>query len=326
MHTRELIRINQRATALLIGSRPGSEYAGVNDRQALLDREAKLCAVRAFVDRHDPDIIFTIAGMTCEAESMGAEYETGDYGQPILRRSPLSQSISASELHCAPLKSSPLCTSVIDSLRDLAASYPRKIVGTTLTGPLSIAGQLLGMERMLLLSVEHPAALRAILRVLTGRVMEFMGAQIGAGARYVSINEPAGSLLSPGGFREICLPFLKEIFAAITLPNHLHICGHVQNHLRVLRETGAHAISIDSCVDLQTAGRIFAPDIVTLGHIDCTGALLRGTPAEVAEETRTMLARMAEIKNYIPATSCGLPRATPAANIQAFLDVVRSIS
>jgi uroporphyrinogen-III decarboxylase len=115
-------------------------------------------------------------------------------------------------------------------------------------------------------------------------------------------------LLSPDSFCDICLPFLREIFDAITLPNHLHICGHVNKHLSVLRETGAHAISIDACVDLEAAARIFAPNTVALGHIDCTGVLLRGSPAEVAKTTVLMLNAMSGFDNYI----------------QAFLDVVRS--
>jgi MtaA/CmuA family methyltransferase len=309
--------------AILIGSRPGAEYAGINDRQALLDTEAKVRAVRSFVDRHDPDIVFTIAGMTCEAESMGACYEINDYGQPILRRSPLWNSLSAEELRPAPLKSSPLCTGVIDSLRALAQAYPSKLVGATLTGPVSIAGQLLGLERMLLLSIEHPPALRAILRVLTTRVIEFMEAQVAAGARYVSINEPSGSLLSPESFREICLPFLREILSATDLPNHLHICGHVRRHLDILATTGAQAVSIDACVRLKDAGQAFGQGVFALGNIDCTGVLLRGSPSEVTRATRQMLSSMKGISSYIPATSCGLPRATPADNIQAFLDAVR---
>ena len=324
MHIRELIRLNGRRTAILIGSRPGSEYVGVGDRQALMNLDDKLRCVHAFVARHDPDIIFTIAGLTCESESMGAQYEVGDFGQPILRRSPLSQTISAGELRSAPLESSPMCVGVIDSIRELSRFYPEKIVAATITSPLSTAGQLLGLERMLLLSIEHPAALRAILEVLTTRVIEFIQAQVEAGARYVSVNEPSGSWLSPGSFREICLPFLQEIFKTVTLPNHLHVCGNVNRHLDALRETGAQAISVDSMVDLKAAARVFAPDIVACGHIDTTGVLHRGTPAEVARATAQMLDTMRGLDNYIPATSCGIPRTTPPENLNAFLNVVRS--
>jgi uroporphyrinogen-III decarboxylase len=91
-----------------------------------------------------------------------------------------------------------------------------------------------------------------------------------------------------------------------------------------MKETGAQAISIDACVDIASAGSVFAPQCVTLGNIDSAGVFLRGTPAEVARATTLMMDAMAGISDYIPATSCGFPRATPAANIDAFLEVVRS--
>jgi uroporphyrinogen decarboxylase len=324
MHTRELVRIDGRRSAILIGSRPGAEYAGVSDRDALLDLPSKIRAVRAFVDRHDPDVILTIAGVMNEAESLGARYQFSDAGQPTLLFSPLSETSDADALHPAPLGDSPLCAGVIDSVRELARLYPRKIVGASLLGPVSVAGQLLGVERMLVLSIENPVRLRALLHVLLERVLEFMQAQVAAGARYLSISEPSGSLLSPESFSENCLPFLKELFAAVTVPHHLHICGQTKNHLEKMKESGAQAISIDACVDISAAGRAFAPQCVTLGNIDSAGVFLRGTPGEVARATATMMDAMADIEEYIPATSCGFPRATPAANIDAFLETVRS--
>jgi uroporphyrinogen decarboxylase len=296
----------------------------VSDRDALLDLPSKVRAVRAFVDRHDPDVIVTIAGVLNEAESLGAKYRFNESGQPTLLFSPLGETCDAGALGHAPLADSLLCSGVIDSVRELARLYPRKIVGATLLGPVSVAGQLMGVERMLVLSVEDPAGLRALLRVILERVLQFMEAQVAAGARYISISEPSGSLLSPDSFRENCLPSLKELFAAVTLPHHLHICGQTKNHLALMKESGAQAISIDACVDIAAAGRAFAPRCVTLGNIDSAGVFLRGTPGEVARAATDMMDAMADIAEYIPATSCGFPRTTPAANIDAFLETVRS--
>jgi uroporphyrinogen-III decarboxylase len=91
-----------------------------------------------------------------------------------------------------------------------------------------------------------------------------------------------------------------------------------------LKETGAQGISIDACVDIAAAGRAFSPQSVTLGNIDSAGVFLRGSPGDVARATTIMMDAMAGIGEYIPATSCGFPRATPAANVDAFLEVVRS--
>ncbi len=323
MRTLDLIDRLRRKPVILIGSRPGAAYAGLTDRQTLEDVDAKVLAVRAFAERHDPDIVFTITGMFAEAESLGASVEVGDNGYPRLLSSPLGGGLEAERLQEAPLLQSRHCRDIVESIRRLSAAYPQKLVTATVNGPVTVAGQLLGLERMLLLTIENPHALRGILPKVTRRLIEFMEAQVRAGARYVSINEPSGSLLPPAAFRELCLPRLQELFRAATRPNHLHICGQTNGHLEALAEVGAHAVSVDAMVDMERAARLFGPQTAVCGQLESAGVLLRGTAAEVARETAAMLDRMSRHPNYIPATSCAVPRSTPAENVQAFIDTVR---
>ncbi|UCB46910.1 MAG: hypothetical protein JSV25_05685 [Spirochaetota bacterium] len=324
--TLELINGSSEKLSILIGSRPGALYAGLTDREIFEKTEKKVQAVKAFVERHNPDIIFTIAGMTSEAESLGAEVLVRDEGSPLIKQSPLYENPDPSRLVPISLQDSPLCRTLIRSVRILSGLYPDKIVSASVNGPLTVAGQLMGLEQLLIHSVDNPDLVRELLAPVTSRIIELMNAQIDAGARYLHVAEPTGSLLSPSLLSGIGLSYLQELFAEVKVPNHLHMCGDTTAHLEVLRETGAGAVSVDSMVDMKKAAGLFGSSMAICGNIDAAGVLLRGTPEEVALTTRAMLEKMTSVKSYIPASSCGIPGLTPPENIDAFTKTVRTFS
>jgi uroporphyrinogen decarboxylase len=104
------------------------------------------------------------------------------------------------------------------------------------------------------------------------------------------------------------------------------MCGDVSAHLEVLAETGADGVSVDTMVDMEKAAGVFGPGMAVFGNIDAAGVLLRGSPEEVERETRSMLKRMASVKGYIPASSCGIPGHTPPENIESFTRTVRQFT
>jgi len=324
MKTTDLMKKSSRMLCILIGSRPGSEYAGLTDRELFENVENKVQAVEAFAKRHDPDIVFTIAGMNSEAESFGAKVLMKENGSPYVAESYLSDKPDPSRLIPMPLHSSPLCTTLIESIRMLSERLPDKLVAATLNGPFTVLGQLLGLDRLLLLSVDNPQLMQKLLSPITKRIIELMNAQMEAGARYVHVAEPTGSLLSPNFFREINLPAIQELFSHVNVPNHLHICGDVNAHLEVLAQTGAGAISVDSMVDMKAAARLFGNEMAICGNIESAGVLLNGSAAQVKSATLSMLEQMDKFKNFIPASSCGIPRQTPPENIETFVKTVRA--
>jgi MtaA/CmuA family methyltransferase len=187
-----------------------------------------------------------------------------------------------------------------------------------------VAGQLIGLDRMLILSVEKPDYLKSVLEIVTERLLEYAKMQIECGVGFLHMAEPTGSLLSPPSFRNLCLPYLKTVFHGLPVPSFLHICGDTNRHLEALAETGANAVSVDSMVDMRRAASLFGPRTFVCGNISVAGIFLSGTPYDVEKETASILERMSGCSAYIPATSCGINRNVPEENIRAFLDTVRN--
>lgn len=319
----ELARKSPRRMAIVISSRPGARYAGFSDSDIMEDVEKKVASVLAFVERHDPDIVFSVAGMASEAESLGAVVRSAETGSQAIVQRPLAESGDLEPLKATSIEGSPLCESFLESLRRLSDRIPDRPVAGSLAGPLSVAGQLMGLDRLLVASVEEPDYLKSVLRVVTDRLLQYVIAQIECGAGFVNVAEPSGSLLSPSSFGELCLPFLREVFAAIPVPNFLHICGNTNRHLELLAETGADAVSVDTMVDMRRAAGLFGPRMGVCGNIAAAGVLFSGTPGEVREASASMLEGMSGFPTYIPATSCSVGRLVPEENIRAFLETVR---
>jgi uroporphyrinogen decarboxylase len=324
MRTLDYTENTDNRIAITIGSRPGIEYAGLSDREIMENVHKKVQAVSAFVSRHDPDIIFSIAGPMGEAQTLGARVSLPEFGSPVATFRPLENNDDLEQLtvDAAPC-SFMLCGTLVESIGVLAKMYPDKPVTATVIGPVTVAGQLMGVEKMLMKSVEARNFLEEVLDIVTERVIAILELQIEAGARHLHVADPISSLLSPVSFSALSLPFLEQVFKSVRVPNHLHICGNTNNHLPYLAKTAAHAVSVDTEVDMKKAAQIFGPEIAVCGQLASAGVLLRGTPEEVTDATKTMLQEMALYRNYIPATSCGMPRATPRENIQAFYNTVR---
>jgi uroporphyrinogen decarboxylase len=320
----EFARRSPRRVAIVISSRMGARYAGYSDMEIMEDPEKKTASVLAFVERHDPDIVYSIAGMAAEAESLGAVVRNDETGLQTFVKRPLAESDDLDCLKSTSIGDSLLCSSFLESLRLLTNKITDRPVAGSLAGPLSVAGQIIGLDKMLVLSVEKPGYLRKVLEIVTARLLEYMNMQIERGVGFVNVAEPTGSLLSPPSFRELCLPFLRSVFAGIRVPNFLHICGDTSRHLEALAETGANAVSVDAMVDMRRAADFFGPRVGVCGNIASAGVLISGTPEEVRETTASMLALMSGRDTYIPATSCSVGRNVPEENLRAFLETVRN--
>jgi MtaA/CmuA family methyltransferase len=320
----ELARRSKHRIAIIIGSRPGARYAGFTDREIMEDAEKKAASVLAFVERHDPDIVYSISGMASEAESLGAVVLNSENGSQAVVKRPLAESEDLDLLKSTSIGDSPLCACFLESLRLLSKKITARPVAGSIAGPLSVTGQLMGLDRMLVLSVEKPDYLKSVLRIVTERLLEYVKMQVEYGAGVFHVAEPTGSLLSPPSFRELCLPFLQAVFAGIPVPNFLHICGDTNRHLEALAETGAHVVGVDAMVDMRRAADIFGPRTGVCGNISVAGVLFSGTPKEVRGESASMLELMSGCATYIPGTSCGIGRNIPEENIRAFLDTVRN--
>ncbi len=213
------------------------------------------------------------------------------------------------------------------AVREVGHEVP---VTTALTCPFTNASFLVGAENIARLIYKDPATVHRLCEVSLEAGLNWAEAIIEAGGA-PSLTDPMSSstVISPAGFREFSLPYLKRLITYLHERGKkvtLHICGKTDRIWNDMAEAGADCISIDNEIDLGRAVDDVGDRVRLMGNVDPSEVMLQGTPEAVRKAVRTCVRKAGRSpKGYIVASGCSLPTETPFANIHAMLDAVREI-
>ena len=198
----------------------------------------------------------------------------------------------------------------------------------TLFSPLTIAHKLsihLPYEESL---SEHRSRLEAGLRAIVEGSKRFAQATLAAGADgfFFATQEANHDTLGDADFLALGKTYDLEVIRAIegqATFNLLHVC-RVNIMAEAVADYPVHAINWDSDhtrPSLGEARSVWTQALV--GGLDRHGAILRGTPDEVAAEVRQSIAAGGPA-GLIVSAGCALPVACPEANLRAARRAVES--
>ena len=175
----------------------------------------------------------------------------------------------------------------------------------------------------------RPEELAEVCRFTTAKILEYTRWLIAAGAQVICILEPSAVMLGPDQFEQFSAGYVRHINNSCKytgVATVYHTCGNTMHLVGKMVESGVDAVSLDSVdagVDLPAVAQALPAEVMVIGNINPTGALLRGRPADVEAEVTELLQRMAPYPNFVLSTGCDLPQETPLENIHAFMRVGR---
>lgn len=216
-----------------------------------------------------------------------------------------------------------------------------KIVRGPGTGPFSLAGHLMGLEKFLMelaMFEVNPdekveKALSHLMECTTEALVRFQKACIDAGADTVQAGDSLASLdmISPAIYTKWVFPYEKKFFAEINeygrekeVASILHICGDTTKILTQMADTGAQILEIDSKVDLKTAKKLVGDRVCLMGNIEPSAVLLQGTTTEVEKACRAAIEDSWRGGGFILGSGCEIPPKAPVENIKEMVSVGRS--
>lgn len=168
---------------------------------------------------------------------------------------------------------------------------------------------------------QHPDAARHVMKELTKATIEYLKAQVEAGAQVVQLFDSWSGLLSPEDFNEWAMPYLMEITKAIKdVPVILFAKGSWYALERLSYKSGATALGLDWTISPEFAREKTRNDIVLQGNFDPT-RLLSPIP-EIERQTKRMIDRFGT-KNYIANLGHGILPHIPVDHARAFVDTVK---
>ena len=190
-------------------------------------------------------------------------------------------------------------------------------VVSSIVGPFTLGTRLFGMDNFLIWSIAEPAKAHAAMERLTRLCIMYAGEQAEAGCDVVLIGEAAssGDLISPDTYRDVILPYHRELCRSLQAPSVVHICGDITGHLPYFPETGMTAISFDGKTDVKKATRLLKGKTALVGYIDTMTTLLHSTPEAVYQSAIDCIQSGVDLL----CAGCAWPAHIPTDNILAMI-------
>jgi len=171
---------------------------------------------------------------------------------------------------------------------------------------------------------QYPDASRHVMKELTKATIDYLRAQVEAGAQAVQLFDSWAGLLSPDDFNEWALPYLMEITQSIKdVPVILFAKGAWYALERLSFKSGASALGIDWTIAPEFAREKTRNEITLQGNFDPTN-LLAPIP-EIEKKTRRMIDRFGT-QRYIANLGHGILPHVPVDHARAFVDTVKNYS
>jgi uroporphyrinogen decarboxylase len=191
------------------------------------------------------------------------------------------------------------------------------------SGPMTVAVQLLGTETALYLAIDHPERFALLLDFAAEVAIRFGTAQIEAGAHLPIVFDPCASpaFIPPQFFREFELPRLEKLFRALkaggAIANWLHIAGPAVPILPYYPQCGVDIANFDYCVSPLDAQRA-VPHTCLDGNIKPL-SFVEATPEVIADASFRLLNIFASRGGFILSSGCEIPPEAKPENVAAMV-------
>ena len=176
----------------------------------------------------------------------------------------------------------------------------------------------------------RPDLLHHILETTAQTVIQYLNAQIAAGAQAVMIFDSWGGALSHDAYIEFSLNYMQKIVAGLTktndgrkVPSVVFTKGGAL-WLEAQAEIGADALGLDWTVDIGSARNRVGNKVALQGNLDPT--ILLSTPEAIEKQVENVLGSYGHGHGHVFNLGHGITQWTPPENAAAMLDAVRKYS
>ena len=176
----------------------------------------------------------------------------------------------------------------------------------------------------------RPDLLHHILEINAQTTIQYLNAQIAAGAQAVMVFDSWGGALSHNAYIEFSLNYMQKIVAGLTkkndgqtVPCTIFTKGGAL-WLESQADIGADCLGLDWAVDIGQARQRVGSKVALQGNLD--PVILLSTPAAIEKEVVSILASYGKGDGHVFNLGHGITQWTPPENAAAMLEAVRKHS
>lgn len=290
-------------------------------RRSDLAAEVTLLPVRQF--GFDAAIVF--ADILLILEPLGVDFEfAADHGPSIKRPLRLSADVDAIADNIDAAQS---LDYVMQTIRTVVAELGQATPLIGFSGaPFTLAAYLIegGSSRDYALTksfmVSDPAAWDVLMRKLVAAVVDYLRAQVNAGAAALQVFDSWVGCLSPRDYQRFVLPYMQQLFAQLgaAVPV-IHFSTGNASLYPLMKQAGGQVMGVDWRVDLGAQWDILG-DVAMMGNLD--PASLLGPLPELRQSAQAVLDAAQRRPGHIFNLGHGVLPQTPADHVRALVDYV----
>ena len=290
------------------------DYKKMTDAAATAAREYKL------------DFIQIASDLLREAEGYGSQISFFADKLPTLKKPAIGDINDVDKLR--PLKADEI-PRLYDLVRaaECALKDPDVDPMVLTVGPMSVAGNIRGVEALLVDMFDEPEACEELLGIVSDTTLDFLSCLAQAGVKYAYVADPVASLVSPSLYAKAVFPVHKKIFdhmKRLGITGRLHVCGNTSGIVKYTSTLGAAVVDVDHVVDFAEALKTAGGLCLLNGNIDPVADVYT---CDAAHTKQAILDAAKSVGNaralFMP--GCELPTDTKTENILAIHEALVEI-
>lgn len=176
----------------------------------------------------------------------------------------------------------------------------------------------------------QPEVMHQLLDVLADSVIDYLNAQIDAGAQAVQIFDTWGGVLSHNAYQTFSLKYMQKIVNGLNrerngvkIPVILFTKGAGQ-WLESMAETGCDALGLDWTTDIGQARARVGNQVALQGNMD--PSVLYASPERIREEVQTILTSYGKGTGHVFNLGHGIHQFVDPEHAKAFIEAVVELS
>jgi uroporphyrinogen decarboxylase len=309
------------------------EYRDVRARMSFLElcKTPSLAAEVTITaaERLGVDAAIIFADILLIVEPMGLELEFSKGEGPIIHN-PVRSALDVGRLH--EVESVDSLEFVFEAIRQtrqgLRADLP--LIGFS-GAPFTLASYIVegGASKNYVhtktLMYNDSGAWHAMMSLISRALVQYLNAQIDAGAQAVQLFDSWVGALSPDDYRQYVLPHTRDVIQSIKPGTPvIHFGTGTATLLELMREAGGDVIGLDWRVRLDEGWKRVGHDIAIMGNLDPVALFARPEHLHVA--AREILEQAGGRPGHIFNLGHGILPETPVENVIALVEAVHEMS
>jgi MtaA/CmuA family methyltransferase len=298
-----------------------AKYAGVKYRDFCLEPAAKCKAMIQCADDFGIDWVTVMSDPYAEASAFGLQVEYPEDSLPLDRGGHLADLDAVRALKPYRVQDHRRTTSRLEEIRTYRRLCgDRYFIVGWVEGPIAEYADIRGITPAAMDLLDDPEAAAGAMDIITDCALEFIEAQVKAGAHCIGIGDAFSSQIGPSLYRQFAFEREKRMIECVHRCGamaKLHICGNTEPILEDMIATGADIIDVDHLVpSMAPFARFLGPRQVFSGKPDPVSVVQNGTPAMIAESMRESVEQAGG--RTIVSAGCEITPGTSIENMRAF--------